>query len=245
LAENTRLFLSCEHGGNRVPEAYRTLFLGHEKLLATHRGYDIGALPLARSLALALEAPLLVSEITRLLVDLNRSLSSPTLFSEITRDLAESEQKKILKDHYHPYREAVEQEVETLLDGGGRVIHLSIHSFTPFFEDQVRSADLGLLYDPGRVLERELCRGLQADLREGAPSLRVRRNYPYRGISDSVVTALRRRLEEEKYLGIEIEVNQKHPQGDPSSWEFFQQTLVKSLKTLTPFPSSPEVPSHP
>jgi len=39
-----RLVLTCEHGGNRVPAAYRALFEGAEALLATHAGYDIGAL---------------------------------------------------------------------------------------------------------------------------------------------------------------------------------------------------------
>lgn len=237
MADQTRFFITCEHGGNRVPEPYRTLFLGQEKLLATHRGYDIGALPFARRLAEALGAPLETSETTRLLVDLNRSLSSPTLFSEITYDLSSKEQEQILKEHYHPYRSAVEQEVETLLRGGDRVIHLSVHSFTPVFAGRIRPADLGLLYDPGRGAEREFCQLLQAELKGRAPVLRVRRNYPYRGISDSVVTALRRSLAADSYLGIEIEINQKYPQEDPKAWALFQQTLVKSIQRLTSFAS--------
>ena len=35
---NPTLLLTCEHGGNRVPEEFRALFAGQETLLAGHRG---------------------------------------------------------------------------------------------------------------------------------------------------------------------------------------------------------------
>jgi hypothetical protein len=38
-----RLLVSCEHGGNRVPARYVALFEGAADVLATHRGYDLGA----------------------------------------------------------------------------------------------------------------------------------------------------------------------------------------------------------
>jgi hypothetical protein len=38
----------------------------------------------------------------------------------------------------------------------------------------------------------------------------LRRNYPYRGISDSLVTHLRRRYGARGYVGMELEINQKH-----------------------------------
>ena len=46
-----RLVVTCEHAGNVVPERYRPLFVGHEHLLPTHRGWDPGALLLAREMA--------------------------------------------------------------------------------------------------------------------------------------------------------------------------------------------------
>jgi predicted N-formylglutamate amidohydrolase len=240
LADEAFFFITCEHGGNRVPARYRSLFRGHEELLATHRGYDIGALSFARHLAVVLGAPLETSEVTRLLVDLNRSPQSRTLFSEVTKSLPPDEQGKILRTYYHPYREAVEQGVERILRKEAGVIHLSVHSFTPVFGGQVRPVDFGLLYDPAREAEGIFCRNLKDALNEQMPSLRVRRNYPYKGTSDSVVTALRRRLGEAEYLGIEIEINQKYPQGDPDVWDFFQRTLLKPFQNIFPIlPSDP------
>ena len=65
-----RLFVTCEHAGNVVPKEYAHLFVGHEHLLPTHRGWDPGALLLAREMAERLGAPLYFDKTTRLLADL-------------------------------------------------------------------------------------------------------------------------------------------------------------------------------
>jgi predicted N-formylglutamate amidohydrolase len=218
--------LSCEHGGNGVPRLYRSLFSGAGDLLQSHRGYDIGALDFARRLAAALGVPLHANGVTRLLVDANRSLSSRTLFSEFSRNQPAFRRESILATYYHPYRRVIDAEVSAAIASGARVIHLSVHSFTPVFAGAVRRADIGLLYDPRRRAELVLCRQWQQRLQREGAGLRVLCNDPYRGTSDSVVTALRRLHDEKSYLGIEIEINQKYPQGDPISWRHLQSLLV-------------------
>lgn len=52
------LVLSCEHGGNRVPGPWKDRFRGARDVLDSHRGWDPGALSLARSRARALDATL-------------------------------------------------------------------------------------------------------------------------------------------------------------------------------------------
>jgi len=180
------LLITCEHGGNQIPAEYAGLFDGQSQLLATHRGWDIGILPLARRLAAGLGAPLEAAEVSRLLVDLNRSLHNRTLFSEFTRDLPAPARQDLLRRYYHPFRQAVEQKVAARLAAGGRLLHLAVHSFTPVIRGTLRSADLGLLYDPASPGESAFCRQWQLALQQLAPQLRVRRNYPYRGCSDSV-----------------------------------------------------------
>lgn len=224
-----RFVISCEHGGNRVPERFRDLFRGREVLLASHRGYDLGILSFAERLSRKVDAPLEASSVTRLLVDLNRSLGSPTLFSEITRSLTPATRREILSDFYFPYRRSVEETVGGLIGAGYRVVHLSVHSFTPVFVGEVRNADVGLLYDPARLAEKEFCLRWQHRIREADPAVKVRRNYPYRGTSDSVVTALRRRFTGEVYLGIEIEINQELPTDKKSAWARLQRTLSATL----------------
>jgi predicted N-formylglutamate amidohydrolase len=229
VAEPYRIILSCEHGGHHIPAAYRPLFAGREEFLATHRGYDIGILPFARYLARELGVPLHAAEVSRLLVDLNRSRRSPTLFSEVTRQLPADEREAILHHYYDPYRKAVTQAVA---EGpcNGPFLHLSIHSFTPELHGVVRRADIGLLYAPTRPAEAEFCRRWQAAINRLDPALRVRRNYPYRGVSDCLVTTLRRHFDVERYLGLEIEVNQKLPAGEKGLWRHVQQVLVDSLR---------------
>lgn len=238
------LLISCEHGGNLVPAEYRHLFAGHEALLQTHRGYDIGILPLARRLAEGLGAPLEAAEVSRLLVDLNRSRRSPTLFSSITKPLAETDRERLLEHYYHPYRERVER-LAAELSGARGCLHLSIHSFTPELHGRLRNADLGLLYDPRHPLERNFCLAWQDQLAELAGSWRVRRNYPYRGASDALVTHLRRRLPQDRYLGIELEVNQRIPVLSGPPWEDLQNRLLLSLQGLLekiPWQTPPAAP---
>jgi predicted N-formylglutamate amidohydrolase len=199
--------LSCEHAGHAVPPRWRPLFADAGALLESHRGWDPGALVLARALAGMLGVPLIAHRVTRLLVDPNRSRSHPALFSERTRALPRAERERILRLHWTPHRERVARAVGEGLRGGGRVAHLGVHSFTPVWRGVPRAVDLGLLYDPRRAAERRLCERWQGHLARLAPDLCVRRNQPYRGAADGLTTALRRRFGP-RYLGIEIETSQ-------------------------------------
>lgn len=203
-----RLLLTCEHGGNAVPAAHRALFDGRRRLLESHRGLDIGARAAARELQRRLGAPLVCATVTRLLVDLNRSAGHPQLFSEVTRDLPVHQRERLLARYYHPYRQLVRDWIVLRLARGERVLHLSVHSFTPVLRGQRRRADVGLLYDPASPGEARFCRAWQAALAAQPAGWTVRRNYPYRGTSDGQVVELRRRYRVRGYLGIELELNQ-------------------------------------
>jgi predicted N-formylglutamate amidohydrolase len=229
MGQQTRqLILSCEHGGQQIPPEYAYLFKHTRNILNTHRGYDIGALAVARALEKALAAPLLSSEISRLLVDLNRSLHHRNLFSEFIRPLSAKTRTAILNRFYHPYRQAIEQATSAFIANKRSVIHLSIHSFTPQLGDQIRNNDIGLLYDPARRLERIFCLQLQEQL-QNLSDLRVRRNYPYRGNADGLTTALRRRFPARRYLGIEIEINQALLNGPRNQHQYIASALYRAI----------------
>jgi hypothetical protein len=61
--------------------------------------------------------------------------------------------------------------------------------------------------------------------------MRVRRNYPYLGRADGMATFLRKHFPEDSYLGIELEFNQKFPQGGRGKLRALQRTIVQSLGT--------------
>ncbi len=225
------ILITCEHGGNRIPFSCRWLFEGYEALLKTHRGYDPGALAMARALARAFQAPLVTSTISRLLVDLNRSPGHPQLFSAATRGAPATLRQKIIEQHYLPYRTRVESLVRQAGSAGRRVVHVSSHSFTPELNGKLRRADVGLLYDPGRDGEARLCARWKAVLAACAPGLRVRRNYPYAGKGDGLTAHLRQRFPIEAYVGIELEVNQAITLTGGPRWPALRGVLTDSLRT--------------
>ncbi len=226
------LVLACEHASKRVPLRYRPLFRGREALLDSHRGWDPGALELARALSRELGAPLFRGVVTRLLVDLNRSLPSPTLFSENTLRLPEKERLALLERYWEPYRQAVRRCVEERLGENGGVLHFSVHSFTPKLRGETRRTDIGLLFDPARPAEARFCRTLRGELRRQLPDLRVDMNEPYQGTSDGLTTTLRAELPR-SYLGIEFEVNQRFPRGERGRWRALQRGIAAALQRIT------------
>ncbi|NMC50002.1 MAG: N-formylglutamate amidohydrolase [Desulfovibrio sp.] len=207
-ASGVVVMVTCEHGGNEVPPDLVHLFASEAGRLTGHRGYDAGALEMARGFAAAFAAPLFFSTVTRLVVDGNRSVGHPKLFSRTTRPLSRDLRRDILKRYHQPLRRETLAAVSAARAVGLTVVHLSSHSFVPVFRGRERTMDVGLLYDPGRTGERGLCLAWKRGIEAARPELRVRRNAPYRGVSDGHVTALRKRFPQ-GYLGIELEVNQR------------------------------------
>jgi predicted N-formylglutamate amidohydrolase len=230
-----RILISCEHGGNEVPPAWQHLFYEAIKTLSGHEGYDPGALQIARVLADQLHSELYFTTISRLLVDCNRSRQHPRLFSRYTKGLSHQEKQEILSEHYLPYRTRTEQAVSRAIGQGGRVLHISVHTFAPHMHGKARNNDIGLLYDPARKSEKDFCVAWQQRLREISPKLRVRRNYPYLGKTDGLVTACRKKHGPDHYLGVELELNQGlFLQSGKSNRVELAEILVRSLMTPRP-----------
>ena len=229
-SDRFRLLVTCEHGGNRIPAKYLPLFRRHRTAVESHRGFDPGALAVARDFAAAFGAELVYSTTSRLLVELNRSRHHRLLFSDMSRALPAAERERVLRRYYYPYRDWVEAEVRQAVESGKRLVHVSCHSFTPVLDGTVRNADIGLLYDPRRAAEARFCLNWQRTLKTAGRGLVVRRNYPYVGYADGLTTHLRKRYPDPAYCGIEIEINQKYPLGDITAWRALRKTLVASLE---------------
>ncbi len=226
------LIITCEHGGNDVPPAYAAQFAGREALLATHRGWDPGALELATEMATAFEAPLFASTTTRLLIDLNRSIGHKDLHSEATRGLSLATRREIAAQYYRPHRDAVESEVAQRVAADERVVHIASHSFTPELNGVVRQADVAWLYDPRRNGETLLASRWLAALKHRRPELRLRRNYPYEGRDDGLTSLLRKRHPRELYIGMELEVSQRFVLDGGAAWDAIRQDIIASLADL-------------
>ncbi len=236
MTKNPALMITCEHASNALPDFVLRAFrecnleearhLGVEtcnvfgipdEVLATHRGYDIGAYKVFSNLVKRLKPDFHCSgRFTRLVVDMNRSATSKTFFSEYTSVLPKSI-KRHMVSLWQKYREKIENFVAKVIPEKMRksekevpvkVIHLGIHSFTPVLNGVERDADVGILYDPSRPAETKLADIIIKNILEREPTLRVRRNYPYLGKSDGLTTTLRQKFGP-AYAGLEIEINQK------------------------------------
>lgn len=206
-----KLLLSCEHASLSIPARYHGLGV-KASALRSHIGWDAGARMTARTLSQLLDCPSYEGRYSRLLVDLNRSLHHPKLIPRWSFGtavpgndaLGDVERERRIRLYYIPYRRSVQGEARRILDAGCVCIHISVHSFAPVLNGAVRLADVGILYDPRRerTLSRKIVRCLRRD------GLRCRCNYPYRGISDGITTALRKEFADRHYLGIEVELNQ-------------------------------------
>lgn len=221
--------ITCEHGGNRIPPPYRGLFRGQRALLDSHRGFDPGALVLAKALAANFKGLILTSTVSRLLVDLNRSIGHPRAYSTVIRGAPAAMRTRIVEQYYRPYRVRAEHFVAKSVSRGRRVIHVSVHSFTPELNGKIRHADVGLLYDPRRRGEVELCGQWKASIAAQSPDLRVYRNYPYAGKGDGLASHLRLRFPPDRYVGIELEVNQAIVFAAGRGWATLRSVLVQSL----------------
>jgi predicted N-formylglutamate amidohydrolase len=223
------LLVTCEHASNHVPPEYAAKFRGRREVLKTHRAWDPGAAALARDLEKAFNAPAFYGSLTRLLIDLNRSESSKSLFSEFTADARE----ELLDRCHRPWRAGV-LDVAKKLAARKKLLHVSCHSFTPVWHRRQRRVDIGLLFDPRRDLERAVALDWQTELRSSLPDLRIRRNNPYRGTSDSVTKWLRGRLPHGRYAGIEVELSQAFASRPAGQWTHVRRALVRMVEhTLT------------
>ena len=216
-----KLVLTCEHAGNKIPEEFVALFRGSKTALDSHRGYDPGAFDLFVSLS-ELADFAAHQQVTRLLVEMNRSLNHPELFSEFTQPLTSEAKEGILKSYYFPFRNQVEKAIISYLKVGEEVLHLSVHTFTPVFHGETRDADIGILFDPARQKESETAAKLKKILQQSQQNIKVKFNYPYLGTADGFTTYLRKKFRH-NYRGIELEINQKH---------VFQNKMDPNLKKI-------------
>lgn len=172
------LVLSCEHASNELPAPWRWPD-ADARLVDDHWAWDPGAAALTTALAARLGVPAVLAGFTRLLVDPNRPLDSETLFRthadgepvRINAAIDDAERERRISGWYQPYHQAFDDMV--VAHPGFDV--LSLHSFTPVYEGDVREVQLGVLWDADVALGETFLRHL-ADTHDG-----VRANEPYSG----------------------------------------------------------------
>jgi predicted N-formylglutamate amidohydrolase len=181
LTGQAPLLLLCDHASKALPAALGGLGIQpHE--LARHIGWDIGALDMAIELASLLDAPLVASGYSRLVIDCNRwpggEGSTPEV-SDGTRIPANHGLTKQQIDAraeacFWPYHREVDRQLDRLEALDGRCCMLVMHSFTPTMLGFVRPWHVGVLWNDDPRLPLPLLAALRHD-----PELVVGDNEPY------------------------------------------------------------------
>ncbi len=173
------LILIADHASNRVPRCLDRLGLSDAEL-ASHIAWDAGTASVARHLAELLDAPLLLSNYSRLVIDCNRAPNSAQSIlaasdgSQIpgNRDLSYEHVASRIGTFFTPYHDAIGALLDACRHKDTAI--LSVHSFSPVLQGNKRPWSIGVCYgdDP------RLAHALLPHLSELAPGP-VGDNEPY------------------------------------------------------------------
>ena len=181
----------CDHASNRIPARYGDMGLSAVERLS-HIAWDPGALAVSRLLSEALDAPLVHSTVSRLVIDCNRALDAPDLIwtlSEATRIPANEnlspEERQYRIDQYHrPYHAAIETLLEARRHAGRDTILVCMHSFTPVYLGVARPWPIGLIHGQDTGFTRAVFSALKAE----DPDMAVGWNEPYAALNGVTLT---------------------------------------------------------
>jgi predicted N-formylglutamate amidohydrolase len=171
----------CDHASNRLLPEHGTLGLD-AAALERHIAWDPGALPVSHMLAEQLDATLVAANLSRLVVDCNRSLDAPDLIPELSettvipgnRNLSRADRTERIELVHVPFHAAIEGLIDERLERGQETRLVSVHSFTPTYKRAARPWHIGILHDDDERLSRPMIEALR-----DVAGITVGDNQPY------------------------------------------------------------------
>lgn len=225
------LLLLCDHASNDIPSRYASLGL-RRSVLNRHVAWDIGARSLALTLATLLDAPLVCSTVSRLVIDTNRAIDASDLIPEMAdsqsipgnSNLASSERRHRINEVHEPYHCLIEEVISQRPDV---TTLIAIHSFTQRLSGEDRPWHVGILHASDRRLAERLIAVLRAQT-----SLCVGDNQPY-GPGDGVYYTLARHAGGRQSAMIEVRNDQLRTPAGQQSWaKLLGDAIASSMSIL-------------
>lgn len=220
-------FLTCEHASERLPSAWQWPH-PDQRLVGTHWAYDLGAREVTLELARELGASAVLSRFSRLLADPNRDEAHADLFRAmadgqpvlLNTGIEPDDRERRLAEYHRPFH----VEVDTALAAVDAPILFSIHTFTPLYQGEPRSVELGVLFDH-QEREAHILGALLSEEFE-----RVAYNEPWSGRAGLIYSA-ERHSERHGRLALELEVRQDRA-VDPAYRARLIPVLARFFRTL-------------
>ncbi len=237
------IFLTCDHGGRRLPRGLGDLGVGAANL-DRHIAWDIGAAGLAERLSELLGAALVMQRYSRLVIDCNRPPTAPSSIATHSEDtgipgnrgLSAHQARARRREVFDPYHDRIDAELELRQRAGRPTVLVSVHSFTPVFNGESRPWDLGLLYNRYRdyadCIDREL----------NGSGLNFGHNVPY-AVSDETDYTIPVHGERRAIAHVMVEVRQdllEKEQGQDDWADRLSDLLQRALERLSGWPDGAE-----
>ena len=179
---NENIIIICDHATNTVPPTIAGGDLGLQTSdIQRHIAYDIGAANVSAHLGMLLDAPVVCSNFSRLVIDPNRGEDDPTLLMRVydgtlipaNRHATNADLEERLELCYHPYH----AEVARLVAERDTPTIISIHSFTPQLKGRpLRPWEVSILSNHDRRLSDPLLDALYSQ-----KQITTGDNVPYTG----------------------------------------------------------------
>jgi predicted N-formylglutamate amidohydrolase len=227
-------FLVCDHASARVPEALGSLGLTQDEL-HQHIGWDIGAAEVARHLSTLLDAPLVLSGYSRLVIDCNRPPGAPTSIAATSGGVAvpgnasvgEAEAQARAETYFWPYHRTIARMLDERLAAGRPAAILSIHSFTPSLLGQARPWPIAMIYGKDRLLAGLLLEALGRE-----HGVLVGDNQPYH-VTDEGDYGIPVHAERRALPGVLVELRQDEV-GSPLGARAWAERLSRLYREIEP-----------
>ena len=164
------IVIVCDHASNRIPERLNNLGLSDAQL-ASHIAWDAGAAELARKLSARLDAALILSNYSRLVIDCNRPAGHPeSILSQSDNtvvpgnaEIDKLEAARRSRTLLDPYQQAIASVISRRDRDNVRL--LSIHSFTPSLHGEERPWSIGVCYNHTEQVSSDWARKMLTGLR--------------------------------------------------------------------------------
>jgi predicted N-formylglutamate amidohydrolase len=161
--------LVCDHASNRIPLQLYSLGLTAQEL-SSHIAWDPGAHWVASYLSKRLDAPLVLSKYSRLVIDCNRIPDSGDSILPVSDDIAvpgnvaisAQESLRRRQSLFDPYHAAIDRLLQARADRFSLL--LSIHSFSPGLRGTERPWPIGVCYGEERLWASRWLTALQTQL---------------------------------------------------------------------------------
>ena len=178
------MLLTCDHASSTIPRSLGSLGLAAEDI-RRHIGWDIGAADVTLRLAERFDAPAVLSNYSRLVIDCNRKLGTETSIpavSDGTRvpgnvGIGAADAARRATELFQPYHAAISRALDGIRRTGRLPVYVAIHSFTvQLHGGPPRPWHFGVLWDEDPRVAVPLIRSLRQ-----FPGILVGDNEPYSG----------------------------------------------------------------